>query len=308
METRKLLLAIVGPTASGKSTLAVRLALRLKGEIVNCDSMQMVRGMNIGTAKPSPSERQSVPHHLFDRVNPDEYFSAGQYMDEAREVCLEIAGRGRIPIVVGGTGLYLKAFLEGVFTGPGRSEELRSRLGRIAERRGNACLFRILQKHDPRAAERIPVADLVRLVRALEVFFLTGQSITSWQPDREPLIGFQVLKLGIRIARENLYDRINRRVTAMFKEGLVEEVEGLLATGYSIDSKGFEAIGYRHVAAFLQGELTEQEAVEKTCQETRRYAKRQMTWFRKDPGIKWLEFPGESSECFAAALEHLGKV
>ncbi len=304
-ETR--LLALVGPTASGKSSLALEAARRLEGEIVNCDSMQLIRGMEIGTAKPGARERAEVPHHLYDRIQPDEYFSAGEYMHQARSVCREIADRGKLPIVVGGTGLYLRALLLGVFEGPQRSPRLRRRLVRIARGGGGGHLHRLLQRRDPDAARRIQPGDRVRLVRALEVLLLTGRPISHLQPQRQPLKGFFVRKVALGLDRKHLYDRINARVTRMFEGGIQQEVDGLLRQGFSSQCKGFEAIGYRQTVAALQGRMTLSEAVEDTARQTRRYAKRQVTWFRKEPGLCWIPYPGESPPAFEKLLECLGE-
>lgn len=296
-----LLIALVGPTASGKSALGVDLARRVGGEIVNCDSMQTIRGMDVGTAKPTAEERAAVAHHLFDIVEPDERYSAGRYMIDARRVCREIAQRRHVPIVVGGTGLYLRALLEGVFEGPAGDTEIRSRLHKIAESRGDAALHRLLSKRDPASAKRIHPSDRVRLIRALEVYFATGNPISRLQRGCRPLEGFSVLKAGLRVPREILYDRIRRRVEGMFRSGFVEETRDLLDRGFSADSKGFEALGYGWAIALIEGRITLSEAIERTCGDTRRYAKRQMTWFRKEKDLHWIEGPGERS----GALEDL---
>lgn len=296
-----LLLAIVGPTASGKSHLAVQAALHLQGEIVNCDSMQMIRHLDLGTAKPSLEERRKVPHHLYDVIEPDEYYSAGRYMKEGRRLCHEIAARGKVPVVVGGTGLYLRSLLEGLFEGPGPSPTLRRRLQRIAERKGTPYLHRWLERKDPAGAAEIAPGDRIRLVRALEVYYLTGQPISRLQARRQPLEGFRVLKVGLGLPRPELYGRINRRVEQMFEQGLLEEVRGLLDRGYSPECKGFEALGYRQAVAVLRGEMDLQEAIRQTQQESRRYAKRQLTWFRREKQIRWLDRAGEDP----AALQTL---
>lgn len=301
------LLAVVGPTASGKSPLGMKVARRLGGEIVNCDSMQLIRGMEVGTAKPTPEERAAVPHHLYDRIEPDEWYSAGKYMHEARAVCREIAGRGRMPIIVGGTGLYLRALLEGVFEGPGRSPRFRRRVQRIARVRGPEHLHRLLKRRDPAAAARIQAADEVRLIRALEVHFLTGRPISRMQRARRPLEGFMIRKIGLRPARPDLYGRINARVNRMFEAGLLEEVRTLLDQGYSPDCKGFEAIGYRQAVAVVQGRMTIPQAVAVAAQRSRHYAKRQLTWFRKEPDLQWIDFPGESPRAYAQLVERLGE-
>ncbi len=300
-----LLVAIVGPTATGKSSLALRLARALGGEIVNCDSMQMVKGMDIGTAKPSREERATIPHHLYDRVRPDEWYSAGQYMEEARPICREIAGRGCVPMVVGGAGLYLRALLLGVFEGPGRSQEERRHLHEVAARKGRTTLHEMLARVDPSSAQRIQPADIVRIVRALEVFRQAGRPISDVQGERRPLKGFRIVKIGIGLEREKLCVRIDSRVREMFRAGLLEEVQGLLDQGFSPECKGFEAIGYRQAVSCLDGQISLEEAVERTCMDTRRYAKRQMTWFRKEPDLHWVSAPGESREAVVKAEELL---
>ncbi len=298
-----LLLVVAGPTASGKSALAVAAAGALDGEIVNCDSMQMIRGMDVGTAKPTPDERAAAPHHMVDLIAPDERYSAGRYMREAREVVRQIAARGRVPIVVGGTGLYLRALLEGLFEGPGRVADLRSRLRRVADGRGPESLHRILLRNDPEAASRIPPGDRIRLVRALEVLFATGTPISRLQPRKAPLEGFRIVKVGLNPPRPLLYERINLRVRRMFEAGLVAETRGLIEQGYRPDCKGFEALGYRQAVAVLEGRLTVEEAIEETSRDTRRYAKRQMTWFRKEKDIHWIELPGDHPEALRNLLD-----
>jgi len=297
----RLLVAVVGPTASGKSALALRAAEILGGEIVNCDAIQLYRGLDVGTAKPSLEERKRLPHHLYDLIGPAEPYSAGRYMVDARCVCSQIADRGGIPFVVGGTGLYLRVLLEGIFSGPGRSEVIRERLNRIAERKGVEYLHALLSLKDPAAGQRIQARDQLRIVRALEIYFSTGSRISQLQVRKQPLKGLAVLKLGLNLPRDILYGRINRRVARMFDEGFTEEVERLLDEGYRDDCKAFEALGYRYVLRVLRGELSQLEAIELTCRDTRRYAKRQMTWFRKEPQIRWIDFPGESPQ----ALEQL---
>ena len=301
-----LLLAVLGPTASGKSALALRLAEENSGEVVNCDAMQMIRYLEVGTAKPSREERLRVPHHLYDIVDPDERYSAGRYVVDARRVCREITSRENLPIIVGGTGLYLRVLLDGIFAGPARSEEIRTRLRNIAARKGAAYLHRILERRDPEAALKIEENDLIRLVRALEVWFVTGEPISALHGQREPLEGYSVLKLGLDMPREDLYDRINRRVERMFESGLLEEVEALIERGYRPAAKGFEAIGYRYAVAVLRDEIREAEAIELTQRDTRRYAKRQLTWFRKEDDVKWISGPGESLEAAEAAMALLG--
>ncbi len=292
------LVAIVGPTASGKSALAVKAARTMGGEIVNCDSMQMYRGLSIGTAKPSPAERLAVRHHLFDILDPDEFYSAGRYMEDARRICREIAQRNQIPIAVGGTGLYLRALLEGVFEGPSAHPELRGRLRRSEERFGKGHLHRLLNRIDPESAKTIQPADRIRLIRAIEVCLISGAPFSRVKEKRTPLAGFEVLKVGIDLPRQELYQRINRRVEAMFESGFAEEVRSLLQSGFGPESKGFEALGYRPVASYLRGEMSRQEALQQTQQDSRRYAKRQMTWFRREKDVHWLSHPGENERAF----------
>lgn len=299
------LLAIVGPTATGKSSLALGIAKELPGEIINCDSMQLVRGMDIGTSKPSLADRAVTPHHLYDHIDPDQWYSAGQYMVESRAICREIAGRDRIAMVVGGTGLYLRALLQGVFEGPSRSQKYRRHLDQVMARGGSARLYSRLSEVDPVAAERIQAKDTVRIVRALEVYHQTGLPISDLQVKRRPLTGFRVVKIGLCLDRKTLYDRIGSRVRSMFRAGLLEEVQGIMDQGFSPDCKGFEAIGYRQAVSCLTGNISLEEAVEKTSRDTRRYAKRQMTWFRGESDLDWVEAPGESRKAVAQALEHV---
>ena len=301
-----LLLAVVGPTASGKSALALGLAPHVGGEIVNCDSLQMVRYLRVGTAKPGSEEMARIPHHLFDFLEPDRFYSAGDYVRDARRVCREIADRGGAPLVVGGTGLYLRSLLEGIFEGPGRSEELRGRLLRIAERRGGGTLHRMLRRRDPEAAAEIQPRDLVRIVRALEVFLQSGRPISRLRREGGgPLKGFRVLKLGLNPPRNELYDRINGRVSAMFEGGLLDEVRSLLARGYSPSAKAFEALGYRYAVRVLSGTMAVEEAVALTRRDTRRYAKRQMTWFRRERSVYWLSRVGDAAGTVEESLEWL---
>ena len=300
---RRLLVAIVGPTSSGKSELAFRSAQVLNGEIVNCDSVQMYRSIEIGSAKPAPEQREQVPHHLYDLLDPDQYFSAGRYMVEARRVCREIAGRAGIPLVVGGTGLYLRALLEGMFKGPGRSQDIRERLHKIGRRKGLDFLYRFLLKKDPQAAGRIQPADRVRIIRSLEVYLLTGSPISQLQQQREPLENFSILKIGLDLPRPDLYDRIDRRVSEMFGRGLVQEVQELLDRDYSPDCQGFKALGYRHAVAALRGELSQEEAITRTQVDTRRYAKRQLTWFRREEEVHWIPGPGEDPSTLQQLLK-----
>ena len=282
------LLAIVGPTAAGKSALAIHLAERFSGEIVNYDSVQVYRGFDIGTGKVPVEERRGIPHHLIDCRDPGEEFTAGDFRREALKVLKEIRERGKLPILVGGTGLYLRALLLGLFEGPPRSEELRARLRGMAERRGRAFVHRLLQRLDPASAGRIDSQDLQKVIRAVEVCLLARQALSGLQArGREPLRGFQCFKIGLNPARNLLWARINERVEQMFMAGLREEVRGLLARPEAPRMKALGALGYRQAGAALRGELTWQEALSETQAATRQYAKRQMTWFRREPEVAW---------------------
>jgi len=283
-----LLVVVLGPTASGKTAQAMALARRFQGEIVNCDSVAMYREFEIGTAKPTRAERAEVPHHLVDCVDPLSDVSAGEYARRARQTVREIAGRGRLPIVSGGTGLYLRAVLEGLFAGPQRSEALRERLRERASRRGSEYLHRILRRLDGAAAERIHANDIPKVIRAIEVCLAARQPMTElWRDGREPLEGFRILRLGLNPAREALYARINQRAAKMFEEGLIAETEALLAK-YGPAARPLSSLGYRQAMQVLSGELDRKATLGSAQQAHRNYAKRQMTWFRREPEVTWL--------------------
>lgn len=289
------LIAVLGPTASGKSNLALRLARRFRGEIVGCDSVQVYRFLNIGTSKVLKREQAGIPHHLIDFLDPDQEFTAGQYMALGRTVLSEIGQRGNLPLVVGGTGLYLRAMLNGLFDGPSRCESLRGRLRQQARRKGDTHLHRLLARVDPESARRILPGDRPKIIRALEVYFLTAKPISLHFRDApEKLKGFRLLKIGLSPARDRLYRRIEERVDRMFAGGLVEEVRSILARGFSPDCKPLQSLGYLQVVQFLQGEIPLQAAADATKQATRNYAKRQLTWFRKEEDVTW--FPGFGDE------------
>ncbi len=300
------LLVIVGPTGSGKSELALCSAEEFHGEVVNCDSLQLYRHLNIGTAKLLPSERRGVPHHLIDILDPDEVFTAGEYARRARPLLSEIAGRGRLPIVVGGTGLYLRALLEGLFPGPARDEALRARLA-AREARRPGSLHRLLSRFDPPAAQRIHASDVQKLIRAVEVCLLTRRPLSSWFAEgHDPLRGFRTLKLGLDPPRQALYRRLDMRCERMFAGGLVEEVRRMLSLGFSPTSKSLESHGYRQALQILRGELDPEQALCYACRNTRHYAKRQWTWFRRDPDIVWMSGFGDQPQTQAAALRLVG--
>jgi tRNA dimethylallyltransferase len=286
------LIAIVGPTASGKSALALRLAREEGGEIVSCDSLQVYRGLDIGSAKATFEERAEVPHHMIDVADPDEDFSAAEYARQARAALVSISARGSLPIVAGGTGLYLRALLEGLFEGPARDEGRRRRLEALASRYGDERLHRLLRHLDPEAAERIGPRDRVRTVRALEVYWATGQPISVLQrrPGR-PLEGFAVLVLGLSPGRDWLRERVVARTRRMLREGLVEEVRGLMERGFGPELRPLQAIGYREAVAVVQGKMTRDEAETAIVTSTMQFAKRQMTWFRHQAEVSWHEDP-----------------
>lgn len=291
------LIAIVGPTAAGKSALALHLAERLNGEVVNYDSVQVYRGFDIGTGKLLPRERRGIPHHLVDCLDPADDFTAGDFRREALTALGEIRNRSKLPILVGGTGLYLRALLLGLFEGPPRSEDLRTRLRHLAERRGRGFVHRLLKRLDPATAGRIDPQDLQKVIRAVEVCLLARQALSSLHArGREPLQGFRCVKIGLNPDRSELYARIDRRVEQMFASGLREEVRCILARPDSQRMKALGALGYRQVVAALRGEITWQDAVRETQTATRQYAKRQMTWFRREPEVTWFPAFGEDPE------------
>jgi tRNA dimethylallyltransferase len=290
------LVAVVGPTASGKSDLAISLAERFNGEIVNYDSVQIFRGLDIGSAKPPLEEQRRVPHHMLDIREPTELFTAGDYQREARAVLEDVRKRGRIPILAGGTGLYLRALTEGLFAGPARSLELRARLESRCTARGVEYLHGLLRRLDSVSATRIGVRDKPKIIRALEVRLETGKPLTehlSVEP-RRPLQGFTVLTVGLNPAREECYRRIDARVKRMFDVGLVEEVRGLLARGVPPDAKPLGALGYRHVLANLDKTDTWEDTIRVIQRDTRHYAKRQLTWFRRQTNTTWFDGPGDN--------------
>jgi tRNA dimethylallyltransferase len=310
------LVVVAGPTASGKTALALALAEEFSGEIVSCDSVAVYRGMEIGTAKPTPVERARVTHHLIDIFPPDAPCTAGDYSRLARQALCEIARRGRLPIVCGGTGLYLRALVNGLFPAPPRHEPLRARLRDLAQLRGPTYLHRILGRLDPAAARLIHSNDAPKLVRAIEVTLSARQPITrQWQQQpRDPLTGFRILRLGLNPPRAALYAHINRRAARMFNPpqqggGLVEETAQLIAQ-YGPDCRPLASLGYAQAAALLRGEVTRDQAIAAAQQGHRNYAKRQLTWFRKDPALHWLPGFGGDRETIeqASALvaHHLG--
>jgi tRNA dimethylallyltransferase len=302
------LVVVCGPTASGKTALALALAENFGGEIVSCDSVAVYRGMEIGTAKPTLEERVRVPHHLIDIFTPDEACTAGDYLRLGREAIAGISGRVRVPIVAGGTGLYLRALLDGLFAAPERDDAMRERLrGQAAE--NPARLHGILARLDAAAAAKIHANDAPKLIRAIEVTLAARRPMTEqWKQPRDPLTGYRVLRLGLDPARAALYERINRRAAEMFEMGLVEETTQLVES-YGFECRALTSLGYAQAMAVLRGEMTRDEAVAATAQGHRNYAKRQMTWFRKDAGVEWISgFGGElevQRQVVACVASHL---
>ncbi len=289
-ESRPPLVVICGPTASGKTALALDLAELFKGEIVSADSRQVYRQMDIGTAKPTRQEQARIPHHLIDVVWPNEAFHAARYVLLAEAAITDIAARGRQPFLVGGTGLYIRALTEGLLEAPGADPQLRSKLHARAEREGRAALHAELARIDAASAERLHPNDLTRIVRALEVFYQSGEPLSRLQAEHGfRSAPFRVLKVGLSPERTTHHERIAVRAAAMFSGGLLDEADALLRAGYDPDSKALRTIGYRQAIAVLRGEMTAPEALDDLQRATRRYAKQQLTWFRKDRSIIWLE-------------------
>ncbi|MDA1315219.1 MAG: tRNA (adenosine(37)-N6)-dimethylallyltransferase MiaA [Acidobacteria bacterium] len=288
------LVAVVGPTASGKSALALDIAERFHGEIVNFDSVQLYRGFNIGTAKTPLEQRRGIPHHLLDIIEPNETCTAGDYAQRGRAVLAEIRSRGRLPVLAGGTGFYLRALLEGLFQGPPRDEALRRRLDSRVESRPPGHLHRLLRRLDAASAERIHPNDAPKLIRAIEVSLLARAPISElWHQGRDRLEGYSVIRIGLDPPRDQLYQRIQQRTAQMFSNGLVDEVQSLLAAGVPRSARPFGSLGYSQALDELDGKLTREQAIESTAKRTRRYAKRQMTWFRREPDVHWFTAFGD---------------
>lgn len=300
-------LAVVGPTASGKSDLALALAKRYGGEIVNFDSVQVYRRFDIGTAKTPPEQRNGIRHHLIDHVEPGDDYSAGDFARDAKALLEDMRVRAVLPVLVGGTGLYLEALLKGLFRGPQRNPDLRDRLRLAAESHAEGYLWRLLQRLDRQAAEAIHRNDAPKLVRAIEVCLEGSRPMTEqWRDPGEPLTGFQVLLLGLNPCREALYARIESRTRRMFAHGLVEEVRGLLHMGVPRTAKPFGALGYAQCLRYLDGKCGLGEAIESTALQTRRYAKRQTTWFRRrTPGVSWRQGFGDSADIAESVVESI---
>lgn len=298
-----LLVVVLGPTASGKTALSLALAQQFQGEIVSCDSVAVYREFEIGTAKPTREERARVPHHLIDVVSPSELFTAGDYLRLGRQELNAIHSRNHLPIVVGGTGLYLRAVLEGLFAGPPRSEELRLRLRERVHEKGPEHLHRLLHRLDPTAAAAIHPNDVSKIVRAVEICLSSRARMTDlWRKGRDPLAGFRFLRVGLNPERDALYQRINMRARQMFEQGLIEETRDLIAR-YGAAARPLESLGYKQAAQYLRGELGLDEAVAMAQQAHRNYAKRQMTWFRRESDVRWFAGFGDNSGLQQEILE-----
>ena len=294
---------ILGPTGSGKTALSLALAERFGGEIVSCDSVAVYRGMDLGTAKPSIEERARVVHHLIDVADPDQPFTAGTYSRAARAALGEIAGRAHLPIVTGGTGLYLRALTEGLFSGPERHEPLRQRLRSLAQKRGSGWLHRILTRLDPASAARIHANDLAKVIRAIEVCIAARRPMSEVL-SREPLTGFRLVRIGLNPPRTQLYARLNQRCAEMFAAGLVEETRDLLERYGRL--KALDSLGYRQALGVIDGNVTLEAALAAAQQGHRNYAKRQLTWFRREPDVHWIEAFGDETATQCAVENLLG--
>lgn len=304
---QRLIPAIVGPTASGKSELAIKLAIAMGGEIVNLDSVQIYRGIEIATAKVPLGERRAVPHHLIDIVEPTENFTAGDYARLAAKTIDEVESRKHTALLVGGTGFYLRALVKPFFEGPQTDVTLRERLMALREKRGAEYLHRMLERVDPNTATRINPKDWSRTMRALEVYFQTGRRISELQPKmpEAPEFASRVRVIALDPPRDQLYEQINKRADEMFARGLVEEVESLIASGVPPTAKAFQAHGYRRVVEYLQGKRTREDALNQMKLDTRHYAKRQLSWWRAWPDVKWIRCFGDEPQAFDEAHTYL---
>jgi tRNA dimethylallyltransferase len=303
MSVLQRLIVVLGPTASGKSALGMHIAEKLGGEILVCDSTQVYRHFNIGTAKVPAAEQRGIAHHLMDIIEPTETFTAGDYRRRALEALDDLRRRRILPILTAGTGLYLRALLEGLADAPQRSEEIRARLRQTAVERGSAHLHRVLVRLDPETAARIPAADVQKLIRAIELRLLTGKPMSEiHRSGRDALQGYEIIKIGLLPPRAALYARIHQRTAAMLAAGWLDEVRALVASGVSADAKPFQFIGYSQLREQLAGCASEKDVVQQIQQATRRFAKRQLTWFRKESSVHWLAGFGDAPEISAAAL------
>jgi len=302
----KRLVAVLGPTATGKSALGIALAQKYDGEIINCDSTAVYRGFDIGTDKVLPQDRHGIPHHLIDIVDPTEDYTAAQFARDAAAVIRELHARGTLPILVGGTGFYFRALTRGLFPGPGRNAELRERLEGIAARRGVEFLHRMLARVDRESAVRIQSRDLKRIVRALEVFFLTGAPLTShFALTASPIPDVDVIAIGLTMPAAVISERVTRRVDVQFERGLLDEIRTLLARGIPESARPFGGLVYRQALEHLHGVRDAAATRALIAQENRRYARRQLIWFRKEPNLTWFDGPGDSPSTIAAVTRFI---
>jgi len=300
------LVAILGPTATGKSALALAVAQRYGGEIINCDSTAVYRGFDIGTDKIAPADRRGIPHHLIDIVEPTDEYTAAQFARDAAAVVRDIHARGKLPVLAGGTGFYYRALTRGLFPGPGKDAALRRRLESIAERRGEAWLHRRLKRVDPESARRIQPRDVKRLVRALEVYFLTGRPLTAHFADTEsPLPDVDVIAIALRLPAAEISERVTRRVDEQFARGLLDEIRTLIDRGIPEAARPFGGLVYRQALEHLHGVRDEAATRALIAQENRHYARRQLIWFRKEPNLVWFDGPGESPTTIAAVMRFI---
>jgi tRNA dimethylallyltransferase len=301
--------AIAGPTASGKTALAAELALRIGGEIVNFDSVQIYMGIQVATAKPTEEEKRGVPHHLIDYIDPRVNYTAADWAKDAVKKIEEIESRGKVPILVGGTGFYLRTLRQPLFESPKTDQRLRERLRAIKEKRGAEHLHGMLRRVDDESAEKLAARDYPRVMRALEVYFQTGETFSKQRPNREepPKFAERIRLFVLNPPRDELYERINRRTEEHFAAGLIDEVKRLLTQGVPESSNALGAHGYRRVCEYLRGERTLESAIEKTKQDVRNYAKRQLTWFRREPDAVWLDGFGHEIDIVAFLPQLLQK-
>jgi tRNA dimethylallyltransferase len=298
--------AVLGPTATGKSALGLAIAERFDGEIVNCDSTAVYRGFDIGTDKLPVAQQRGVPHHLIDIVEPTDHYTAAQFASDAAATIRDILVRGRMPIVVGGTGFYYRALTRGLFPGPGRDADLRRRLERIASKRGPERLHALLKRVDAESALRIQPRDVKRMVRALEVYFLTGRPLTDhFAETQPPLADVEFVPVGVRLPAADISERVTRRVDEQFERGLLDEIRGLLARGIPESARPFGGLVYRQALEHLHGLRDERATRALISQENRHYARRQLIWFRKEPNLTWFDGPGESPATIARVLDFL---
>ena len=304
---RRPLIAVLGPTATGKSALGIAIAERFDGEIINCDSTAVYRGFDIGTDKVPFDERRGIPHHLIDIVDPTDEYTAAQFARDAAAVIQDIHARGKLPILVGGTGFYYRALTRGLFPGPGKDAALRRRLERIAERKGVERLHRMVKRVDPESAARIQPRDLKRLVRALEVYFQTGKPLTAHFEDTVSPLGsdVQIGAVALRMPAAWLAERLAARVDAQFNAGLLDEIRALLASGVPPDARPFGGLVYRQAMEHLRGVRDETATRKLIAQENRRYARRQLIWFRKEPNLVWFDGPGTNAEVQDSVIREL---